>query len=653
LFSFLLQRCFQIFFLLCVGYAPLLQADEHAVFDAAYAAFQNRDDDALALSAQSLAASKFILAPYAEYWGLLLNLETTDSSTIQAFLARYPDTPFAEKLRSEWLKTLGKQEKWDVLLAEYSKLDKEDTAISCYVALARYSQQEAGILDAAKPLWFNASDQPSNCNDLFAVMRQQKVLSADDVWARLRLALQANQIAVAKSVARQLSPAPDAAKLKLFDRVADNPQKMLEINSISVKTRLERELNLYALERVARRNPRLALELWEKIASSYQSEDQNYLQGRLALQAARNHLHEALDWYKKAGDTLLDKEQQVWKARAALRSGNWEALLATIAAMPQAIQNEPAWRYWQARALKEKGQLSNANAILVPLSKERHYYGQLAEDELGEFVSTPVSVYKANDTDIAAIENLPGIQRSLALYSHNLQAESRKEWQWAIRNLDDTRLIAAAELAMRQEWIDLAINTADKTQFKHDFALRYPMPFRDKLQNNTRDNQLDEAWVYGLIRQESRFISYARSSVGASGLMQIMPATAKWIAKRIGMSEYHHGMVNHIDTNIQFGTHYLRHVLDVSNSQAVVATAAYNAGPGRAKRWVGKTAIEGAVYIETIPFGETRDYVKKVMSNAQFYAQRLGLTKQALKQRLGTVMGTNVDSQTPMPDEDI
>jgi soluble lytic murein transglycosylase len=144
--------------------------------------------------------------------------------------------------------------------------------------------------------------------------------------------------------------------------------------------------------------------------------------------------------------------------------------------------------------------------------------------------------------------------------------------------------------------------------------------------------------VYGLIRQESRFISYARSGVGASGLMQIMPTTAKWIARRIGVNDYHHGMMDQIETNIQFGTYYLRHVLDVSSSQAVMATAAYNAGPGRAKRWAGSTVLEGAVYIETIPFGETRDYVKKVMSNAQFYAQRLGLAKQALKTRLGNVV---------------
>ncbi len=634
-----------------------LQADEQTVFDDAYAAYQKRDLKTLSAAADALLASNAILAPYAEYWRLLLNLEATDSITVQAFLARYPDTPFADKLRAEWLKILGKHEKWDLMLAEYPKLNNEDATIACFVALARYSQQQDNALEDAKPLWFTSVDQPSSCDALFSTMRQQKVLTIDDAWVRLRLAFQANQVQVAKTTARYLAAYPDLKRLKLFDRVADktqdNPQKMLEKKSIGLKTRLGRELNLYALERVARNKPDIAVELWGKIASNFNKEEKNYFWGRMALQAARNHLPDALDWYKKAEGTPLDNEQYAWKARAALRGGNWDVLLTTINAMPQIMQNDSAWRYWQARALKTNNDISAANAIFTPLSKEQNYYGLLAENELGQYVSAPVSSYRANDTDIATIEKLPGVQRAIALSQHNLRAESRKEWQWAVRNLDDTRLIAAAELAMRQDWIDLAINTADKTQTKHDFALRYPTPYRDKMQIYAKENQLDEAWIYGLIRQESRFVNYARSGVGASGLMQIMPATAKWIAKRIGVAECHCDMMQHTDTNIQFGTYYLRHVLDVSDNQAVMATAAYNAGPGRAKRWAGTAAMEAAVYIESIPFGETRDYVKKVMTNAQFYTQRLGLPKQGLKQRLGTINAVDADTLDSTTDPDI
>jgi soluble lytic murein transglycosylase len=218
--------------------------------------------------------------------------------------------------------------------------------------------------------------------------------------------------------------------------------------------------------------------------------------------------------------------------------------------------------------------------------------------------------------------------------------------------LDDKHLIAAAEFAFRQEWYDLAINTADKTQLTHDFALRYPTPFRDQMKNYAKANQLDEAWVYGLVRQESRFINESRSGVGAAGLMQLMPATARWIAKKIGFGQYQTDMIHALDTNIQFGTYYLRHILEVTNGQTVMATAAYNAGPGRAKRWVSDKPLEGAVYIETIPFLETRDYVKKVMSNAQYYAQRLGTQMQSIKQRLGTVSSVNSGNDATTTDTD-
>jgi len=328
-----------------------------------------------------------------------------------------------------------------------------------------------------------------------------------------------------------------------------------------------------------------------------------------------------------------------WKTRAALRARNWNVVAATIAVMPSEQREEAAWRFWNGRALKEQGQIPSANAIFVPLARERSYYGLLAAEELGDSMVAPHAQYKATEPEIRAVEGLPGIQRAIELDRVDLRWESKNEWAWATRDFNDQQLIAAAELAFRQDWYDIAITTAEKTALTHDFSLRYPTPYRDRLQVYTRENGLDEAWVYGLIRQESRFISHAKSSVGASGLMQVMPATAKWIAKRIGRTDYHHGMIHQLDTNLQFGTYYMRYVLDQMDGQALMATAAYNAGPGRAKRWVDAQPLEGAIYAETIPFSETRDYVKKVMGNAYYYSQQLGLQLQSVKQRLGLVGG--------------
>jgi len=236
------------------------------------------------------------------------------------------------------------------------------------------------------------------------------------------------------------------------------------------------------------------------------------------------------------------------------------------------------------------------------------------------------------------------------LFRLDLRLEGVREWVWAIRGFDDRQLLAAAELARRDGIYDRAINTADKTVMLHDFKLRYLAPYRDVLQVHASEMGLDEAWVYGLIRQESRFIAGVRSGAGAGGLMQLMPGTAKWVAHKLGLKNWRWSQVTEVDTNINLGTYYLRHVLDTLDNQPVLASAAYNAGPGRARRWRPDNAIEGAVYAETIPFNETRDYVKKVMANATYYAQVFGQQVQTLKARLGIIGPRNRAEESALDD---
>jgi len=624
--------------IVCLFCSPVSADSSQDSFVAARDAYKAKNEAVLANAYARLQLEGYSLVPYVDYWRFLLRFEDASNTEVRDFLDRYAELPFSDRVRAEWLKKLGKRQEWQTFFEEYPRLTSEDVAVSCYALTGRAMQGDEGALAQAMPLWLTATDQPANCDALYDRMAKGGVLAADDIWARVRLALEQGKISVAKSALQRL-PQFDAASLKLLDKAYENSQRVLEKKLFSAKTRLGRELNLYALGQVARSQPELALDLWQGMKASYSPEQQRYLWARMALHAARRHDPRALDWFGNAEDTPLDKEQMAWKARAALRDRQWDALLKTITSMPSDIQEEPAWRYWQGRALKEKGQTVAANALLLPLSRDRTYYGLLAEEELGDVIGAPPNSYKASEEQVRAVEGLPGIQRALELFRLDMRWEARNEWIWTTRSFDDTQLIAAAELAFRQEQYDVAINTADKTALTHDFALRYPTPYRDKMRTYARENGLDEAWVYGLIRQESRFISYAKSGVGASGLMQVMPATAKWIAKRIGLSDYQQGMINQVDTNIQFGTHYLRYTLDQAGGQAVVATAAYNAGPSRARRWIAAKPMEGAIYAETIPFSETRNYVQKVTGNAYFYAHQLGTKVQTLKQRLGLITG--------------
>ena len=229
------------------------------------------------------------------------------------------------------------------------------------------------------------------------------------------------------------------------------------------------------------------------------------------------------------------------------------------------------------------------------------------------------------------------MRRALAVLKTDLRIEGVREWAWYLRGMDDRQLLAAAELARRQGVFDRAISTADRTVVQHDYNLRYLAPFREQVGAKAREVSLDDAWVYGLMRQESRFVTDARSAVGAKGLMQLMPSTARWVARKIGLADFHPSQVTDTDMNVTLGTSYLKMVLEALDNQPVLASAAYNAGPNRARKWRAERPLEGAIYAETIPFNETRDYVKKVMSNAVYYAALFEGKPQSLKSRLGTV----------------
>ena len=631
--------------LLLIGNA---YAGDDEEFLAAREAYRVHKLDRLNESARYLEG--YVLQSYVSYWQLQSHLETAQPEEVRDFFTRYEDSPLVDRLRGDWLKVLGKAQRWDAFLSEYPLLVNEDKVVTCYAFQARFARGDKAAFQEAKPLWFTATDLPVNCSPVFDGLVNAGVLTREDIWARIRLALEAGNVSVAKSVMQYL-PADIAPNPKALDGVAENPQRYLEKNQFNLKMRAGRELFMFGVYRIARTQLLPAFTVWEKMQGHFSDAERGYVWGQLALHAARQHDPVALSWFRMAENAQLDNNQLGWKVRAALRAQDWPEVLAGIQAMSEAEQRNAVWRYWKARALKAQGKLASANLILAPLSKETNFYGQMASEELGAVLSNPTESYKASEEEIRAVKSLPGIQRALVLYQLNMRTEASREWLWATRAFDDKHLLAAAELARRNEWYDRAINTADKTVQLHDFSLRYLSPHRDVMQIYAKQWDLDEAWVYGLIRQESRFVTQARSSVGASGMMQLMPATAQWVAKRLGLKEYRDHLVNQIDTNISFGTYYLKHVMDSLDGSPVMATAAYNAGPGRARRWRDEKAMEGAVYAESIPFSETRDYVKKVMSNASYYASRFGQQMVSLKQRMGVIAGKSRSGDIAPDDE--
>lgn len=633
---------------------------DEALFQRARASYAAKNDFALAEEASQLKDQQYILAPYADYWLMLLKLQqnTVRDEEVQNFLAQYIDMPFTDRVRGEWLKKLGKEQNWAPFFDEYALFKREDIAVLCYALQGHQMLGNADVTAEAKMLWLTPSELPSQCNPVFDSLQVSGALTNEDIWARFRLGLHAGKLGVAKSVATRLSSV-DVAHLKLLDRAYQSPQAFLDKPPVSFKSRFGVEANLYAVDRLARNNIQNAIAAYKKVQNSIDSEHRAFGWGRIAYHAARSHHPQAVSYYYQAEGASLDEEQLAWKVRAALRDQDWQTVLDAVNAMQPKQLEQGAWRYWKARAIKvveannpEKN--AEAGELLSKLSTERHFYGWLALDDMGSVLSNPSVDFVPTNDEVNAIANLAGIKRALELQRLDMRMEAKAEWAWAIRGFADTELLAAAEYAQRKKWYDVAISTADNTKVTHNFNLRYPTPYREMFRTSSREVDIDEAWAYGITRQESRFMHYAKSGVGASGLMQLMPATAKWVAQRKGLRGYNNSMIHDLTTNIDFGTYYMRYALDLMNGNAVMATAGYNAGPSRAKKWLAAKPLEAAIYIESIPFLETRQYVQKVMANAQMYAPRLleknpGVKIQTLKSRLGKVPGSG---QTVVYDEE-
>ncbi len=630
-----------VFLLLLMLVLPLCAlADQESDFRAAREALRAGNVSRLDKMAERLKDTP--LEPYVTYYQLRMHWGTKATAPIKAFLARTSESPVVDQFRGEWLKYLGEREQWETFTEEYPRLVNVDDELNCYALQLRRKSDEAGALVEARKLWLRGEEMPDSCTPLFDEAMKQGVIGEADVWQRMRVALEGNNTALARELIRKLPKAESFPPAELT-MAARNPRRYLDKTRLNNAGRGRRLAALFALQRLSRQSPQIAYSRWEQIASYFSEEEQRYFFGWQGYAGAQAHDERALVWFSVAGDAALNPRQLAWRTRAALRAQNWHEVWESINAMSPQQQSEGVWRYWKGRALKALGRPVDAEALFVELSREYNFYGQLASEELGGAPGAGMGTvtYQPGEAEIESIQALPAIQRTLLLYRMDMRVEAAKEWAWATRNFNDQLLLVAAEVARRNQMYDRSISAADRTVQMHDFSLRYPAPYRESLQENLHKHGLEEAWVYGLMRQESRFVTKAKSEVGAAGLMQIMPDTARWVARQIGMKGYRKGLIHQLDVNIKLGTYYMKTVYTQFDANPVLASAAYNAGSTRAKQWCGPQPLEGAIYVETIPFDETRDYVKKVMSNTIYYSKLFGQSSLSLKQRLGVIEATS------------
>jgi soluble lytic murein transglycosylase len=601
------------------------------------------------------------LEAWGAYWELRARLDTAAPGEIQAFFNRFAGTYQEDRLRNDWLLLLGKNRDWGTFTAEYPNFRmNDDRSVQCYALLTEFNANRSDVVPRLQALWLAQREADDGCAAAAEQQLKARTLDPHTVWLRARLGMENGN----QRIATQAVGLLDASWAGMLGAIYDRPDRYLEGKVLALRTR-SKELITLALIRLAVKNPEAAAEEMGKLRWKTQltKEERAWVWGVIGKRAAQQLSDNALRYFLKGEDEFMHEDHLAWKARAALRTGNWEQVSRTIAAMREGQRNDTTWVYWRARALlqlaENEADRTEAQRLLASIASVRGFYEQLALEELGQRITTPPSpdALTADEKDAARLN--PGLARGLLAIQIGLRSEGVREWNYSTNlhqngGMNERELLAAADLACRHEVWDRCINTSERTKTVIDFEQRFPMPHKAAVLQRANRIGLDPAYVYGLIRQESRFIMDARSGVGASGLMQVMPATARWTAKKIGMTDFKPYQLNDRDTNIAIGTGYLKLVLDDFAGSMPMAAAAYNAGPGRPRNWRGQTGgpvLEAAIWAENVPFSETRDYVKKVLSNTTNYAALISGQSQSLKSRLGLV--GPLDATAPDPSQEL
>ncbi|RYY80655.1 MAG: lytic transglycosylase [Moraxellaceae bacterium] len=617
-------------------------------FNAALSAANN--DNMTMLDNYQFSMQDSVLGYYPQYWKLNSDLVTQSPQTILAFVTRYPNSAMAEKLAADYIE--AKVQAGDFASARplVAYVTNADEAESCAIGQVQAMAGDPLVFSEFNRVWLKTNKQPESCSGLARLMVNSPLKSAQDRQQRLWTMLRAGELGNAVQVGQGLGIALDFAELNF---IASNPFNYLQ--SAPLASSADQAKFLFAIARLADSSVDMAAGQIGQYRARLPQDVLRYAYRIVAYKAANSVMQngfnaQSVSWFDQSyGYPFSDEEAESY-GRQAVRFGQWDALLRAVDSMSLPLQQERLWQYWFARAseqrsgdaaTQEQGKIA-AKAFYTNLALEEDYYGLLSRDRVGQSLTKLGTSYNPSTQDFQRLDGDVHFQRAFALYNINASASySNREWNWAVRQAylkhDDGMILAAASRANSMGWYDRAIYAAERTTKLHNYELQFLTPFRDQVIQHSSNVGIDPAWVYGLIRQESRFVLAARSHVGAGGLMQIMPDTAKWVARQLGES-YSSAALSNMQTNIRYGTFYLSHIHGELSNQPVLATAGYNAGPNRAKRWQPMDQpLEGDQYTESIPLLETRDYVKNVMTNATYYGLIFGRNNQTIAQRMGKI----------------
>ncbi len=569
-------------------------------------------------------------------------LYTQPSSKIKSFISENAGTPVSTRLRHRWLKSLARRGRWQLFIDNY--YSNNDRRLQCQFvnALLKTSQPESAYA-VLRSLWLTSKSLPRQCDQPIKKWRKAGLLSNELVWQRIHLTMTKGRSRLARYLSRYLNK-NERFWVSMWSKIRRNPEYLLTAHAYfpeNARPKMLRWMIADGLARMARKDPKQAASIWQTFESEsaydFKEAEKERILRRLSIALLKENTDEARTWISKLDINLKDDKLSSWHVMTAIRDQDWASALDWINRLSPELQQQPKWYYWRARALEAVGELDEARSYYLVNTDSRNYYGFLAADRIGQVYQLGHRPIGFSTKNMNLIEKIPAISRARELLALKRAADARREWNYAVARMSHPQMLTAARLASEWKWPDRVIQTLAQAKYWDDLELRFPLTHQKLVINQSQKQKINPAWAFAVIRQESAFTPDAKSHAGALGLMQLMPRTARQMARRlrVRMRNTKRSLLN-IATNVRLGVGYLKRISDRYNGHPVLATAAYNAGTSRVKSWLPEagTSVPADLWVEMVPFNETRNYLKRVLTYTVIYEKRLGLPAATLLERM-------------------
>jgi len=582
------------------------------------------------------------LYPYLLHAELNRKFPNLEAREFEAFVRNYAESPLSVQLRQRWLHLQAKENNWPNFLQAYQP--SNEISLECHHLWAQVQTRphsSSSVLDRVMPLWLTGSTQPKACEPLFKAWQLSGRMLRPLVWQRIKLAIQADNDTLARQLSLHL-PMTERLWVDLWIMVHKNPSLITKPHHFKSQHPAISEILVHGISEIARKNPEQAIPLWKTLNNRYTFSERHWalVVRAIGLSLATDKNLTAEKWLSKVPDRYVNQSVHEWRVRVALLKEDWSMVLKWLDELPEPLGNSETWQYWRARALDRLGHTKASQVILTKLAPARSYYGFLANQRLLKPYAWAQQKISIPSEVVNQVARVPGILRAKELYLLGRSNQGHQEWLSALKRLPDLEKQAAARLALQWEAPNWSIMALSQSVNPGAWELRFPMAHSNHVLTASERHQVDAAWIFAIARQESAFVTTARSPAGALGVMQLMPKTAAMLAKKLRHSSKTQIDLFEANTNIHLGSHYLKMMLENHKKNPVLATAAYNAGPGRVQKWLPDYDTAADAWIETIPYHETRDYVKNVLTSTMIYQQLLG-KKISLSHHMPAIPGNN------------